>query len=96
MSVGKFFKSVGHSVSQGSKSITHVVSNTAHSISHGAKTAGHNISKGVSSVYSDAKSAVSYTGKHLIGDVDSISSMLSSPILYIAIGGIVLIYLMKN
>lgn len=89
MSVGKFFKSVGHSVSQGSKSITHVVSHTA-------SNAANTVKKSVSTVYNDAKSATSYAGKHLIGDVDSISSMLSSPILYIAIGGIVLIYLMKN
>ena len=96
MSVGKFFKNAGHSISKGSKSITHAVSNTGHDVSHGVKSAGHNISKGVSSVYKDGKSAVSYTGKHLIGDVDNLSSALSSPILWIAVGGVALVILLKK
>ena len=85
MSVGKFFKHAGHSVSKGSKSIGNVFKHT-----------GHDIKKGVSSVYKDGKSAVSYTGKHLIGDVDNLSSALSSPLLYIAIGGVALVILMKS
>ena len=75
MSVGKFFKSVGHSVSKGSKSISHIFSK-----------GGQKIEGAVSDVYHDAKSAVSYGGKHLIGDVDTLSNSLSSPLLYIGIG----------
>ena len=85
MSVGKFFKHAGHSVSKSSKSVGNVFKHT-----------GHDIKKGVSSVYNDGKSAVSYTGKHLIGDVDNISSALSSPLLYIAIGGVALVILMRS
>ena len=96
MSVGKFFKNVGHKVSKGSKSISHVVSNTGHDISHGVKTAGHNISKGVSTVYKDGKSAVSFAGKHLIGDIDNLSSALSNPILLIAVGGVVILLLVRK
>ena len=96
MSVGKFFKNVGHSVSKGSKSIKHVVSHTEHNISHSMKTAGHNISKGVSTIYKDGKSAVSFAGKHLINDVDNLSSALSSPIIWIAVGGVILVILLKK
>ena len=85
MSVGKFFKKAGHSISKGSKSIGHVFKDT-----------GHSISKGVSSVYKDGKSVVSYTGKHLIGDVDNLSNALSSPVLWILVGGVVLVILLKK
>ena len=85
MSIGKFFKKVGHSVSKGSKSIGHVF-----------KDVGHAAGKTVSTVYKDGKSAVSYTGKHLIGDVDNISSTLSSPILYIGIAAVGLLILSRK
>ena len=85
MSIGKFFKSVGHSVSKGSKSIGHVFKDT-----------GHAIGKSVSTVYKDGKSAVSFTGKHLIGDVDKLSSTLSSPILYIGIAAVGLLLLTRK
>ena len=85
MSIGKFFKKVGHSVSKGSKSIGHVF-----------KDAGHTVGKTVSSVYKDGKSAVSFTGKHLVGDVDKISSTLSSPILYIGLAGVGLLLLTRK
>lgn len=85
MSVGKFFKSVGHTISKGSKSVSHVF-----------KDAGHTVSKSVSTVYNDGKSAISYTGKHVIGDVDKLSSALSSPMIWIAVGGVALVLLLKK
>ena len=85
MSIGKFFKSVGHTVSKGSKSIGHVF-----------KDAGHTIGKSVSTVYKDGKSAISYGGKHLIGDVDNLSSSLSSPILYIGLAAVGLLLLTRK
>ena len=85
MSVGKFFKKVGHTVSKGSKSIGHVF-----------KGAGHTITKGVSTVYNDGKSAVSFAGKHVIGDVDKLSSALSSPIVWIAVAGVGLFLLTRK
>ena len=85
MSIGKFFKSVGHTVSKGSKSIGHVF-----------KSAGHTVSKGVSTVYNDGKSAVSFAGKHVIGDVDKLSSALSSPIVYIGIAAVVVLLVTRK
>ena len=85
MSIGKFFKKVGHTVSKGSKSIGHVFKDT-----------GHALGKTVSTVYKDGKSAVSYTGKHLVGDVDKISSTLSSPILYIGVAAVGLLILSRK
>ena len=79
--LGKFFKDAGHSISKGSKSIGHV-------FSKGAKK----VEGAVSDVYHDGKSAVSYTGKHLIGDVDT----LSNSVVYIGIGGIALVLLMMQ
>lgn len=96
MSVGKFFKNAGHSISKGSKSIGHVFQDAGHGISKGVKNAGHGISKTASGLYNDGKSAVSYAGKHLIGDVDSLSSALSSPIIWIAVGGLVLLIYNKS
>ena len=43
------------------------------------------VSKGAGTVYKDVRSAASYTGKHLINDVDNISSTLSNPILIIGV-----------
>ena len=80
MSVGKFFKNAGKEIKSGSKSIGHVF-----------EDAGHDIKKGWSQVYKDGKGAVSYSGKHLINDVDNISSALSSPILWIVAGGAIIL-----
>ena len=77
--MGNLFKNIGHSISKGSKSIGHVFSKGEHKI-EGA----------VSDVYHDAKGAVKYTGKHLINDVDTVSNTLSSPLLWIAGGALVL------
>ena len=85
MSVGKFFKKAGHSISKGSKSVSHVF-----------KDAGHTVSKSVSTVYKDGKSAVSYTGKHLIGDVDSLTSTISSPILWVGIAGLGILFISRK
>ena len=45
----------------------------------------HSVSKGASTVYKDARSATAYTGKHLINDVDNLSSSLSNPILILGV-----------
>ena len=70
-----------------------------HSISKGFKDTGHFVEKNVGNVYHDAKSAVSYTGKHLIGDVDTLtnsaSNLMSSPVLYIGIAVVVVVVLTK-
>lgn len=67
-----FFKSVGKSIKHGSKSVGHLLKNSEHKV-EGA----------VGTVYKDAKSAVAYGGKHLINDVDTISSSFSNSIIII-------------
>lgn len=84
MTIGKFLKNVGHEVSKGSKSIGHVFEG-------GTKK----IEGAVSDVYHDVRSGVSYTGKHLINDVDNISNALSNPMLWIA-GGVVIVVLLSR
>ena len=90
LDVGKAFSSAGSFVKQTVTDTGHYINDTTHSI-------GHSLSKGSSKVYSDVTGAIGYTGKHVIGDVDtltnSFSNILSSPMLYIAIAivGIVLI-----
>ena len=85
MGVGKFFKDAGHSISKGSKSIGHVFESGA------KKVVG-----GVSDVYKDGKSAVAYTGKHLIKDVDNVSNALSNPMLWVVVGGVVILVLTRR
>ena len=80
-----FLKRLGHSVSKGSKSIGHVFSK-----------GGKKIEGAVHNVYHDAKSAVSYTGKHLINDVDNVSNTLSSPLLYIGLGLVAVVFMTQR
>ena len=79
------FKDVEHGIESGSKSIGHVFS-----------SAGNTIKGSVSDVYHDTRSAVSYTGKHLIDDVDSLTSMISNPLLWVVVGGVVLVVLTRR
>lgn len=83
--VGKFFKDAGNTIKQGSKSVGHVFSE-----------GGKKIEGAVSDVYHDGRSAVSYTGKHLINDVDQISSALSSPMVWVVGGVLIILVLNQN
>ena len=83
--MGNFFKEVGHTVSKGAKSIGHVFSG-------GAKK----VEGAVSDVYHDARSAVSYGGKHLIGDVDTLSSGIANSTIYLAAGAIAVLLIMMQ
>ena len=49
-----------------------------------------------STVYTDTKGAVSYGGKHLISDVDNISSGLANNIPILVAGAIVVVLLMNK
>lgn len=80
VNVGRFFKDAGNDIKSGSRSIGHVFEDT-----------GKDIKKGWTQVYKDGRSAVSYGGKHLINDVDNISNALSSPILWLVAGGVVIL-----
>lgn len=63
------------------------------SISHAFKNTGHFVEKNVGNVYSDVKTGVSYTGKHLIKDADKISNTMSNPVIWIvgAVVGVVIL-----
>ena len=80
-----FFKSLGHTVKQGSKSIGHL-------FEQGEKK----IEGAVSDVYKDVKGAVKYTGKHVIKDVDNLSSALSNPMLLLGLGAVVVVVMMNR
>ena len=60
-----------------------------HSISKGFKDTGHFVEKNVGHVYHDVTGAVSYTGKHLVNDVDTLSNstanLMNSPIFVIGV-----------
>lgn len=83
--MGNLFKDIGHTISKGSKSIGHVFTSS-----------GKTIKGAVSGVYHDAKSAVSYTGKHLIHDVDTVSSGVANSTMYIAAGAIAILLIMMQ
>lgn len=78
-------KDVSKTFDKGSKSISHVF-----------QEGGKKIEGAVSDVYHDTTSAVSYTGKHLINDVDNLSSMISNPLLWVVVGGVVLVVLTRR
>ena len=82
---GHMLKDAGHTISKGSKSIGHVFES-------GSKTA----EKAVSQVYKDTRTAVGYAGKHAVDDMDSITSSLSNPMLWIVVGGVVVVVLLNK
>ena len=83
--VGKFVShsasSIGHTISQPYNDVKSVVSD---------------VGKAGSQVYKDGRSAVAFTGKHLVQDVDNLSSALTSPMLWIVVGGVVVVLLLNR
>ena len=73
------------------------------SFSHAGKKIGNAIGDvytdgkhAVSGVYNDTKSAVSYGGKHIIKDVDNVSSTLSNPFVIVGVGAVILVIAMNR
>ena len=93
MTVGKFLKNAGHSVSQGSKSIGHVFSSGEKKIEGAVSDVYHDGKGAVGQVYKDSRTAVSYSGKHLINDVDTLTNAVSSPMLWIVVGVVAIAFL---
>ena len=83
--VGKF---VSHSASS--------IGNTITQPYNDVKSVVTDVGKAGSQVYKDGRSAVAYTGKHIISDVDNLSSALTSPMLWIVVGGVVVVVLMNR
>ena len=81
-------KMISHSASSVGKTITQPYRDV--------KSVVEDVGKAGSQVYKDGRSAVSYTGKHLINDVDNLSSALTSPMLWIVVGGVVVILLVNR
>ena len=82
---------VGKFVSHSASSIGHTIATPYNDV----KSVVSDVVKAGSQVYKDGRSAVSFTGKHLINDVDNISSVLSNPMIYI-VGGVVIVVLLMN
>ena len=82
---GHMLKDAGHTISKGSKSVGHVFES-------GEKKA----EKAISQVYKDGRSAVSYAGKHAVNDVDTLTNTLSSPLLWVVAGGVVIVVLLNR
>ena len=83
--------------------MTNLIKSLGHSISTSSKSIGNVFSKGgkkfegvVHDVYHDAKGAVSYAGKHLIKDVDNVRNTLSSPLLYIGLGIVAVVFMTQR
>ena len=87
--LGHIVKSAGHSVGNLFKSTGKTIKDATSDVYSDTKHA-------ISGVYGDVKSVTSYAGKHIITDVDKISSALSSPLLYVAIGAVIFIYLSRK
>ena len=83
--VGKF---VSHSASS--------IGNTITQPYNDVKSVVTDVGKAGSQVYKDGRSAVGFAGKHLINDVDNLSSALSSPMLWIVVGGVVVVLLLNR
>ena len=83
---------VGKFVSHSASSIGHTISQPYNDV----KSVVNDVGKAGSQVYKDSRTAVSYAGKHLISDVDNLSSMLSSPMLWIVVGGVVVVVLLNR
>ena len=82
---------VGKFVSHSASSIGHTIATPYNDV----KSVVSDVGKAGSQVYKDSRSAVSFAGKHLISDVDNISSMLSNPMIYI-VGGVVIVVFLMN
>lgn len=91
-----FIRNVGKTINHGAKSVGHVFTNTGNNISKGVGEVYHDITGGVSDVYGDVKGVVGYAGKHAINDMDNITNALSSPVLWIVVGGVVLVVLLNQ
>ena len=80
------------------KFVSHSASSIGHTLStpyNDVKSVVEDVGKAGSQVYKDSRSIVSYTGKHLVNDVDNISNALSNPMIYI-VGGVVIVVLLMN
>lgn len=80
-----FFKDIGKGIKSGGKSVGHLLSNS-----------GKKVEGAISDVYHDGRSAVSYAGKHVINDVDNISSALSSPLFLYGVLALGALFLIKS
>ena len=96
MGKGNFFKSVGKSIKKGSHSISNTFKSGGKKLEGAVSDVYHDVSGGVSNVYSDVKSAGSYVGKHVINDVDTLTDALSSPLLWIVVGGVVILIVVNR
>lgn len=67
-----------------------------HSVGHLFKGAGNKLEGAVHDVYSDYTGAVSFVGKNLVKDVGKVTSAVTSPLLWIVVGGVVLVFLMNK
>ena len=81
------------------KMISHSASSVAHTVTQpyrDVRSMVSDVGSAGATVYKDGRSAVAYTGKHLISDVDNLSSALTSPILWIVVGGVVVVLLLNR
>jgi hypothetical protein len=66
------------------------------SVGHTLKTGSSSVSHLVTQPYKDVRSAVSYSGKHIIGDVDKVTNTATNPIFLYGGMAIVLLMLLKK
>ena len=81
----KFFKDVGNTVKSGTSSVTHLLTEPEHKIESAVSTVYKDGRSAVGTVYKDGRSATAYAGKHIINDVDSLTSTLSNPLLILGV-----------
>jgi hypothetical protein len=93
---GHILKDAGKTVKNGSNSISHVFTDGEKKAEKAVGQIYKDGKKGVSQIYRDGRSATAYTGKHIIGDVDNLTNALSSPVLWIAIGGVAIVVLTRR
>ena len=93
---GKMLKSAGHTIKKGSNSIGHVFEASEKKAEKVVSQVYKDSKGAVGQVYKDGRSAASYTGKHVVQDVDNLTNALSSPILWLVAGGVVLVVLTRK
>ena len=72
------------------------IKKSSHSSKNTFKSAGKKFEGAVHQVYHDGKKAVGTVGKHALKDVDNISSTLSNPLIWIAVGGVAIVFLINR
>lgn len=84
--MGNLFKDIGKGIKHGTKSVGHLLEGGEKKIEGAVNSIYKDGKSAVSTVYNDTTGAIGYGGKHLINDVDGLSSSFSNSFVIIGVG----------